>query len=185
MNLADFRRTRGPRRAVTYVLVIAGVLLLAIATHTASAHTEGKMQLASEAAGPYKLTVWTSPDPAEVGPVHVASAVVMAEDASPVLDAQVFVEVTPKGAAESALRAQATSEDSTNKFLYEAVLELTEPGPYQVTVSVEGSDGSTGSASFELEVMGGGGFNWWLLLPLGLVVVAGGAFFVARRPAGN
>ncbi|MGW8319742.1 MAG: hypothetical protein ACWGPS_10885 [Candidatus Promineifilaceae bacterium] len=185
MNQVALRKMRRVSRTLGRVIAVTGMLLLAVAIGPASAHTEGKMQLASEPAGAFKLTVWTSPDPAEVGPVHVASAVVLAEDASPVLDAQVFVEVTPKGAAESTLRAQATSEDSTNKFLYEAVLEVTEPGSYQVTVSVEGSDGSTGSASFELEVMGGGGFNWWLLIPLGLVVVAGGVYFVARRPAGD
>lgn len=185
MNRVAMQKMRRISRTFGRAIVVTGILLLATVAGPASAHTEGKMQLASEPAGPFKLTVWTSPDPAVVGPVHVASAVVLADDASPVLDAQVFVEVTPKGASESALRAQATSEDSTNKFLYEAVLEVTEPGPYQVTVSVEGSDGSTGSASFELEVTGGGGFSWWLLIPLGLVIVAGGAYLVGRRPAGD
>ena len=121
-----------------------------------TAHTEGKMQLAAADAGEFKLTVWTSPDPAKVeDELHVAVAVTLAEDASPVLDADVEVQLTPDSGGQP-ISARALTEDSENKFLYEAVIDLQESGEYTVVVKVSGRDGSTGEASFDIEVEGSG-----------------------------
>lgn len=153
------------------------LLLTVLATGSAAAHTEGKMRLASEAAGPYKLTVWTSPEPASVGELHVAVAVVLAEDASPVLDAGVLVELAALGDSGQVISAQATAEDAANKFLREAILELTAAGPYMATVTVNGVDGATGSASFEFEVVEDGGPNWPLIL-LSIAAALGAAALI-------
>jgi hypothetical protein len=161
------------------------VLLLALAFlasfRLAAAHTDGKMQLASADAGPYRLTVWTSPDPAKVGELHVATAVVLAYDASPVLDASVLVEMTPIEGGGPALSGPASTEDSENKFLYEAVLRPERDGRYEVRVTVTGSDGSGGEAAFQLEVEPAGGASWTLLIALGVVAIAGGAYIYMKR----
>lgn len=158
------------------------LLLILLATSSAAAHTEGKMQLASEAAGPYKLTVWTSPEPVTVGELHVAIAAVLAEDASPVLDAAVQVELAALEGSGQSISAQATAEDATNKFLREAIFELTEAGPYLATIKVEGVDGATGSASFEFEVEEEAGLNWFpILLGSVLVLAATVLLWRARR----
>jgi hypothetical protein len=160
-----------------------GLILLAGLVPPVKAHTEGKMQLAATPAGPFKLTVWTSPDPAEVGEIHVAAAVVLAEDASPILGADVLIELTPIEGEGEMLSALATAEDATNKFLYEAVFEVSETGMYRVNLTVAEDEGPTGEASFLIEVTSPSGFNWWLLIPvaLGLGVVA---FFLFGRWGG-
>ena len=164
-----------------YLLIFTIILTgLALFISPAGAHTEGKLQLAAAQAGPYQTSVWTSPDPAAVGELHVALSVVLAEDASPVLDAAVLVQLTSleDGAG---LSSPATTEDSTNKFLYEAILELDHPGPYLVTIEISGSDGGNGAVSFELELVDDSGFDPLYLIPIALALAAGGLLILSRR----
>lgn len=163
------------------LISLALLITLSLTILPVAAHTEGKMQLAAESAGPYKLTVWTSPDPAEVGELHVAVSVVLAEDASPVLDADVQVQLI-HASGQPALSQPASTEDSENKFLYEAIFQTDESGAYDVTVTVNGTDGAVGSAAFPLELTGGGGFNILYLIPIGLALAAVLVFFLTRRP---
>jgi hypothetical protein len=164
-------------------LLAAGLILLLLLPGTAFAHTEGVMQLASEPAGPYKLTVWTSPDPATTGEeLHVAMAVVLAEDASPVLEADIQVRLTPVDGG-PVISGAATIENSENKFLHEAILQVETQGDYLVAISVTGADGGSGQASFPLAVEGGGGLNWTLIV-LVAIVVAAVALLVVRRLRG-
>jgi hypothetical protein len=158
---------------------LAGITLILalLATGPAAAHTEGKIQLASEAAGPYKLTVWTSPEPASVGELHVAVAAVLAEDASPVLDAGVLVELAALEDSGQVISAEATAEDAANKFLREAIFKLTAAGRYLATITVNGVDGATGSASFEFDVVENGGSRWPLFL-LGFAAALGAAALI-------
>jgi hypothetical protein len=160
------------------------LFLLVGRPHFAEAHTAGKMQLAAEPAGPYMMTVWTSPDPAEVGEIHVALALVMAEDASPILDADVIVRLTSLD-GDVSLTGQATTENSENKFLYEAIFELDEPGPYQVGIVASGSDGTSGATSFELVVESAATFNWLYLIPIILGLAAVAFLFIALRQRPN
>ena len=126
------------------------------------------------------MSVWTSPDPAGVGEIHVALSVVLAEDASPVLDAAVLVQMTSLEDGAS-LSSPATTEDSENKFLYEAVLEADASGPYLVTIEVSGNDGQSGAVSFELEVVDESGFDPLYLIPIGLALAAGALLILSRR----
>lgn len=139
----------------------------------AQAHTEGKMQLSAEPAGPFKMTVFTSPDPAVTGEIHVAALIYLAEDASPLLDANVTVEMKPLEDNGPVQSSPAVLGEAENKLLFEAVLDITAPGPYLVTVTVEEGNGQSGEASFEMDVSSGDGFNWLVLIPIiliGLVV---------------
>jgi hypothetical protein len=156
-------------------LYLAYALILGVMVRPISAHATGKMQLASEPAGPYKLTVWTSPDPARVGELHVATAVVLAEDATPVLDAEVVVELISESGEGPALSAPASTDDSDNKFLYEAIFEPSSSGLYLVKVLVTGSNGEVGEVAFGLELEPAAGFDpLWLVpvfLGLGAIVL--------------
>lgn len=163
------------------LLVLA---LVGLVVWPAAAHTGGRLQLSAVTAGPFKLSVWTSPDPARVGELHVATAVTLAEDASPALDAAVAVQLEPLEGAVTTLSAPATTDNSDNKFLYEAILQLDEVGLYQVTIDVTGADGAAGQATFELEVVSAAGFAW-VFIPflLGALVVLGGYLYWRSRPA--
>jgi hypothetical protein len=172
---------RNPRRRATWLGLM--LLFLLIASRPVQAHTEGKMQLSAEPAGPFKMTVFTSPDPAEVGEIHIAALIFSADDASPVLDAKVTVELAPLDGNGSTHSVQASLGDAENKLLFEAVSDVSKPGTYLVTVTIDDPTGQHGAASFDLEVTSSGGFNWLYLIPvigLGLVVLLW-LFFRGRR----
>ncbi len=158
-------------------------LLVFVLSHNAPvrAHTEGPMQLAAAPAGPYKITVWTSPDPARVGELHVAVAVTLADDASPVLDAEVSVLLNPLGDG-SPISALATTDNSVNKFLYEAIVVSKERGTYETIISIVGSDGARGEASFELEIESDSNANWFLVIS-GIIILAALLYLVMKRRA--
>lgn len=147
--------------------------IMMISARGAEAHTEGKMQLSAAAAGPFRMTVFTSPDPAVLGDIHVAALIFTAEDAIPVLEADVLVTMEPIGSSGQPLVQQAVVGDSENKLLFEAVIAVSQEANYLVTVSVEDAAGQTGSASFEMEISSDGGINWALLIPLILLGLAG------------
>ena len=157
------------------LVVLGGILLLAL---PAAAHTEGVMQLSAAPAGPYKLTVWTSPDPAEVGELHVAIAAVSAEDASPILEADILVRLTPEDGG-PAVSSLATIENSENKFLHEAILDVPYGGTYLVEIFVEGADGGAGDASFPLVIESRPVLNLPMIVAtVGVVTIA---LFLVRR----
>ena len=161
--------TMFPKKSVRYLFVTFAVSAVFLWKGGVGAHTEGPMQLASVPAGPFKITVWSSPDPAVVGEIHIALAVTLAEDASPVLDADVQVTFKPENEGPS-ISAQATTENSENKFLYEAVTEIIESGYYEVVISLDAAEG-TGEASFELEVESDSGINWYLIAAAVVIIV--------------
>ena len=81
-------------KVIRSLLSLLTLVILLIANNSVFAHVEGKMQLSAADAGPYKVTAWTSPDPAEIGEIHVALSIFRADDASPILDADVNVTMT-------------------------------------------------------------------------------------------
>ncbi len=137
------------------------------------------MQLASAPAGPYKLTVWTWPDPARRGEVHISIALILAEDASPVLDANVHVDMK-SSSGDVTLSAPATTENSENKFLYEVVMDVPKSGSYEITIAAVGSDNSGGEVTFQLDVVSEKTINWLLILPIA-TVVAGVIYWLIRK----
>jgi len=173
MNSTNLRQLR-------YLVILCLLATLVNLPGPLSAHTEGKLQLSAVPAGPYQLSVWTSPDPATVDELHVALSIVLAEDASPVLDAAVTVRLTNQ-ADSSTLSAEASTEDSENKFLYEAILEPETEGLYEVTILVIGADDLQGGVSFSLEIVGDTGFNALWLIPVALVIIAGGFYVYNSR----
>ncbi len=155
-----------------YLVIIWLLASLVIIVGPLSAHTEGKLQLSAVPAGPYQLSVWTSPDPATVEELHVALSIVLAEDASPVLDAAVTVRLTNQDDG-STYTAEATTEDSENKFLYEAIIEPETEGLYEVTILVIGRGDLQGGVSFSLEIVDDSGFSSLWFIPVALVIIAG------------
>jgi hypothetical protein len=164
------------------ILIIGFFLFsLLLIGNSVEAHTDGKLQLASEQAGPFNLTVWTAPDPARVGEVHVALAVVLAENAAPVLDADVMVEMAPLQSDGSSFEEPAKTENSDNKFLYEAIFNVAQAGDYLVTMKVDDEAGKSGEAFFELELLPEDSFNWLLLVPVILGLAAISLLLLSRR----
>jgi hypothetical protein len=69
-----------------------------------------------------------------------------------VLDAAVRVQVEPLDGAGETLTAQASRQDSANKLLYEADMELPSAGQWHVEIQVQGPAGA-GVAGFDLHIL--------------------------------
>jgi hypothetical protein len=159
-----------------FLLAIGMVL-----TGVVEAHAGGKMQIASEDAGAFKLTVWTSPDPARTGEIHVAVAVASAETALPILDANVHVQLISLSDQGDPLTEQATTEDSVNQFLYESIFDIQAEGLYSVTVTVSEADGQEGQVTFELQVEPAPPLIFGIVSLIILAAVTGGAIWLYLR----
>ena len=166
------------RLVVGVFFAIIGLLIV----HVAAAHGGGTLQLSSVPAGPFWLTVWTSPEPVRTGQLHVTVGVESGDGAPEgiVLDAVVEVLLTVRSDGGARLSGFATTAQSSNKFMYEVDFELPESGNYLVVINVSGAEGQ-GSSTFDLEVLPVEPSDW-----LGAVLVLGcvamlGAWLVVRR----
>lgn len=141
-------------------LTLLGVtILLSGAAQPAQAHGGGTPQLVNAAAGPYRVSAWTQPDPPRVGALHLSVAVSEPapgagerEAGQVVLDAEVRVQLQALDRPAQSITALASRQGSANKFLYEADLELPAEGQWRVQVQVVGPAGA-GGAGFDLQVL--------------------------------
>lgn len=147
------------------------------------AHGGGVPQLVDAAVGPYRLYVWSKPDPMRVGPAHLTIGVFerpAGEEADvPVLEAEVMIRLEPLENAGEGWTGRASREDSVNKLYYESDLELPAAGRWQATIEVVGPAGE-GSAQFDFEAYPPG-LNWTLVGGGAAALLAAGWWFWGAR----
>ena len=171
----------------------------------------GVQHLNNVLAGPYRVFVWSDPEPPQVGEYHVTVALTENKEGdstglagAPVLDAYVIVEITHRESGET-FRARATHDDALNKLFYEASFAPARQGIWSVQVRIAppgceagadgGDNGSGPSASlcgaaevvgFEDEILPKT-FPWGAvlagLLAIILIVGAGLLYWMTQPPA--
>lgn len=177
--MRDRRSFSGP--ALFFLLLLAGLVV-----PSAGAHGGGTPQLVNESAGPYWISVWTSPEPVRAGEMHVTVAVSEPgsgqEAGPPVLGAGVRLQLRPQSANYAPLSARATNEQSANRLFYEADLTVPDAGRWDAQIMVEGPQGS-GQATFTLQVLPAQGGHSILIGAAGVFAVAALLLFrFYRRP---
>jgi hypothetical protein len=173
------------------MLIVLLLLFLAMPAKVVWAHGGGVPRLTNAEAGPYWVSVWTQPDPLQVGQAHVTVAVSQPSESTggrqeagpPVLNARVQVQFSPLDHVGESLLVLATHEGAANKLFYEADLEFPETGQWQATVEVAGPEGS-GKVGFEAQVYPQKSANWLWLGGVG-VLALGALWVVQRRRGGN
>jgi len=125
------------------------------------AHGGGYPQISNQPVGPYRVSVWTQPQPLRAGSqAHFTIAISkplgkpgsLAENAGvPVLGADVQVELIPLSGNTSTLMLQAKSGSGINKLYYETDVEMPAAGRWEVFLAINGDEGG-GSTMFEIEV---------------------------------
>jgi hypothetical protein len=165
------------------MLLAIWVWLVAMWPAAVMAHGGGTPQITDEPVGPYRLFVWSDPDPPLAGEIHFTVAVLSAPDpggqdqpGEPVLGADVQIRLLPEDPIGRAISAAATHEKALNKLMYETDLRIPAAGAWEVSVSVEGEEGF-GDATYTMQVAPARSLNWlWvgmggvgLLLAIGLV----------------
>lgn len=161
------------RRTLPLVLV-AGLLF---PTGTVSAHGGGTPQLTNAAAGPYRVYVWTRPEPVRVGEMHASIVVTLpfgssSENGSEesaqegltqaIRDADVTVRFVPTDSSVSPMERQATPQQDAAGYFYEVDTELPAHGDWRIEVSVAGELGR-GTTDFLLAVRPANTLNWPLI----------------------
>lgn len=167
---ADPRESAVIRARPSSFVLLASLIVIVLSAPAATA--DGGLVRLSQRAGPYVITVFTSPTPLRAGPADVSVLVQSAGDDTPVLDAAVSLVVRRKdGGGE--VRAMATRSAATNKLLHAALLELPDPGPWSIGVHVDGPSGSA-LVSCELDVAPprSAAFAYWPYLVAPWAVIA-------------
>lgn len=169
---------RGSARALPALLAVAVAVL---APRGLALANGGVIQLSRAPAGPYAITVQTSPSPIQTGSVDVSVLVQRAESEDLVQDARVQVTAQPAGQPEQARAYEATHDQATNKLFYAAGVDLPTPGRWRITARVQGALGD-GAANFEIEASQAGPLDNPLLLLLFVGMPAFlAAVWLARR----
>ena len=169
------QRMAGRIRVVLALLLALG--LLTVTTDISRAHGGGASQLSDVPVGPFRLFVWTSPDPWRAGgEAHVTVAVTSLDPAGqtiPVADATVVIELMPVGAPERAIVLAATPSvgAGAGAGFYEGDTSLLQAGEWDVSVKVSSAAGA-GKAGFAYRVLPGSQINWLLWLGSALAVLA-------------
>jgi hypothetical protein len=88
-----------------------------------------------ERQGDYRISVFTSPDPLRAGPIDISVLLQDDDTGRPITNARVNVSLTPSGGHGRTIRAVATNEAATNKLLNAALVELPEPGLWDVEIT--------------------------------------------------
>jgi hypothetical protein len=158
-SLAPSRRDLNRPLQATVAALLAAVLALSLALASGARANGGQVRVAAERAGPYEVTVFTSPAPLRAGELDVS--VLLQRPGSPeiVEDARIAVVVTTAGGA-TVGRFPATREQATNKLYYAAKFPLEQPGHYRITVEISGPEGS-GAVGFEAAVEPAPSSAWW------------------------
>ena len=119
------------------------LLLLSLLLHCSPAMGDGGIVRVSENAGPWRITLFSSPTPLRAGPIDLSILVQEPETDASVLDARVNLMLQPLDGQADSILVEATRADATNKLLYAALLDLPAPGRWQVDVAVQlGDDGA-------------------------------------------
>jgi hypothetical protein len=139
------------------------LLFYLLACSAAAASADGGVPRLSERVSSYRVSVFTSPTPFRAGPVDVSILVQDADSGELVPDVRVTVRAVPRGRPEAAVSHPATAKAAANKLYRAAVFELTEPGWWDMEVTIEGLRGPA-QVRFALEAADPLP-RWWTLAP--------------------
>ena len=170
------------RLACLWHLLLLAVGLVLVAR--AEAHGGGAPRLVDVEVGPYRLYVWSKPEPMRVGDAHLTIGVFeparTGQADVPVLDATIKVLVMPiNPLEEDTWFGLASREASTNPIYYEVDFALPAAGIWRTELTISGPAGS-GSADFEMAVSASP-VNWTLIGAAAAVLMTAGWWYWSGR----
>lgn len=155
-------------------------LALALLAAAAIAHADGGRLRLHQSAGPFIVTLFTTPDPLVAGPADFSIAVERAANQgsgqSLIQDADVTLILTPADNSSGRMVLTTSHAAATSRFLQAANFSLPHAGPWLVTVIVhQGNDTGRCSGSFIVEPVTLAGNDLALqvaLIPLAILLFA-------------
>jgi hypothetical protein len=99
-----------------------------------AAHADGGRLEMRQAAGPFVVSLFTAPESPAVGPADLS--VMVEEQGSVLLDANVVVTLTPEDADVAPVVARLSHANATNRLLQDAVVQLPRAGRWRAVLHV-------------------------------------------------
>lgn len=156
------------------IFLLFAALILAQATAFADG---GTVQLRKEA-GPFVVTVFTSPAPLSAGPVDISVLLQKRNGLEPVLDADVSI-LLRSDASGADIRTRPTRQQAQNKLLYAAPVTLEEPGKWQLAVTIlRNGERTDATGTIEVAPAPEMAASYWSYIAFPPLIVA---LFVARE----
>ncbi|MEZ4864431.1 MAG: hypothetical protein R3C14_24165 [Caldilineaceae bacterium] len=148
---------------VVICLVVMGALSL-VWPHLLSAHSSGTPHLADSAAGPYRIWVWSWPEPLRAGEAHISVAVAQpnradAANLPTTEDLAVEIRFTPLEQPEKQFSQGTAKQRRLFEEYYESDFLLPLAGPWEANVVITGPEGN-GMAHFPFIVLPPHRMNW-------------------------
>lgn len=131
------------------VMLLLAVVGFASGFASLLAHADGGVVQFEKSAGPFVVTVFTTPSPLRAGRVDISLMIQSRENEQPVLDCQAFIQLRKEGAV--SIRCEATHEAAQNKLLYAAPIKISEPGLWELEVTIK-HDGNSTAVGGEITV---------------------------------
>src|SRR6185295_11702906 len=122
------RRVLGIRWSFPFVVVVSLSALVQIA------RADGGIVIFQRTSPPFIITLFATEMPLRPGPADFSVLLEKTEGHSPILDAQVFIELEHEGGA--IIRAEATRSQARNKLLYCSVINVPLSGRWKMIVRV-------------------------------------------------
>jgi hypothetical protein len=154
-------------------MTIRRLILLALLAAAPLALADGGRLRFRQAAGPFVVTLFTTPDPLSAGPADFSVAVERAGTEGIVQDADVTLLLTPLDGGDRVV-LHASHAAATSRFLEAANFTLPRAGQWRVTVVVQqGSDVGKCSGAFDVAPAGlvTNQIGWNVVLVLAAVVL--------------
>jgi len=120
---------------------VRGRLALVLLFAVGAAHADGGTVRIREDAGPFRITVFSAPEPLRVGAADLSVLVQRRDDDAPVLDAEVSIRLEGPPPAPP-IEARATRAAATNKWLHAALVEIPSAGIWKLEVAVRSANGA-------------------------------------------
>lgn len=160
---------------IRFTSLILACLFLLVGYLGIFAHGGGELIIRSEDIGPYRISVWVNPpEPSVDIPVHYTVGLASPQDNTPILNANVDIQMQGVDDQSRVYSSKATTDQSINKLFYEADLVIKEAGLFDTEITVFGPQGE-GEISFTTEVSEPSRTNWliWGFVGLGVVLLFG------------
>jgi hypothetical protein len=119
--------------AVLFIAVLCSPAIPRAQAHGAVAQFTGE-------AGPFVVTVFTTPSPLQAGPVDISLLIQSRENGQPVLDCVALVQLRKDDA--TSISSEAAHEAAENKLLYAAQVKVPESGVWEVRVTITYESGA-------------------------------------------
>lgn len=128
------RRTRTSRRVLGIRWSFLWVVLISLSPLVQIARADGGIVIFQRSSPPFIITLFSTEMPLRPGPADFSVLLEKIEGQSPILNAQVFIELEHEGG--TIIRAEATRSQARNKLLYCSFIDVPFSGHWKMRVRV-------------------------------------------------